>query len=234
MLSYNNIFNKDTLNIFTDASIGSLKNNNEVEKIGCYGYILREENISKCYIERCATNNSSEIKAVYMGIYAALQFKDKYKTINLFSDSIVCINGLRSWIFNWVNNNNILYNSSKVPVANQNTFLAIVRLILINNFHINLYHVKGHVNLQSPISINRAMDVFTRMNNVSGVDCNLISEICKYNDKIDVLTRDVLDHFIKNNEDKIDLVRKKENILNYNSYELLRLKSLYEQLINRC
>ena len=124
--------NSNTLNIFTDASIKQVGQ----ETVGCAGAfcvagkdrtIINQTN----RILRYATNNSSEITAVKLGIDLAIDYRNDFDTINLFSDSKICIYGLREWIFNWIDNmsNGVLYNSSNTEVANQEMFKKIINLI---------------------------------------------------------------------------------------------------------
>lgn len=205
MLHYSDIFNPDTLNIFTDASIKKIDN----ETLGCPGAVCvithnnghNEYNDildMAYYIERYATNNSSEIKAISLGITKALQYRHRFKTINLFSDSRICIQGLREWIFNWVNciNNNMMCNSSGEPVANQNTFASIVHTILANDLKINFYHQKGHVSINSKNSVDKAMKVFYDVNRLD-IGIELMVILSNYNNFVDKITGDNLEEYTR-------------------------------------
>jgi ribonuclease HI len=167
-MEYEDIFNDYTLNIFTDASILQLPG----EHIGCPGVILAMTKYGKQYeipydykILRNSTNNESEITAILMGVYAGLKLRNEFRTINLFSDSRICIQGLKYWIFNWVNNirDNKIISSSHKEVANQQIILQIIYTIIENNLRINLYHQKGHVTLDSDSQEN-AKKVFKETN----------------------------------------------------------------------
>lgn len=200
MLHYSDIFNPDTLNIFTDASIKKISD----ETLGCPGAVcvITYQNGSNdvldmsYYVERYATNNSSEIKAISLGIAKALQYRHRFKNINLFSDSRICIQGLREWIFNWVNciNNNVMCNSSGEPVANQNTFASIVHTILSNNLRINFYHQKGHVSINSKSSVDKAMKVFYDVNRLD-IGTELMVILSNYNNLVDKVTGDNLEEY---------------------------------------
>lgn len=201
-LKYNDIFNKDTLNIFTDASIVKVSE----ETIGCPGVVMvamNEQNMLEVihtqeFIVNHSTNNDSEIRAIHAGILCGLGYINKFKNINLFSDSNICIQGLKDWIFNWINciNNNIMYSSSGMPVANQEVFLAIVNTIVNSNFKINLYHQKGHVNINNKSSLIKAKNSMLRSNKLDDIDMDLIIQLSVYNDMVDLLTKDLLKNYI--------------------------------------
>ena len=200
-------YSSDTLNIFTDASIKKY----DLETIGCPGAIaVVEGNVidEKIDILRHTTNNNSEITAIYYGILLAIKYKDKYKNINLFSDSKICIFGLREWIFNWINSiddisNNIedytekynpyiLIGSSNCPVKNQSEINLIIQTILRNNLNIRLFHQRGHVSLKSHDSLNEARSVFCKNNNIDFIELPIIINLSTYNNMIDNITREML------------------------------------------
>lgn len=197
------IFNSNTINIFTDASIKKVKEFKE--EIGCPGYIItykKNNDIIKiiesdCNIIRQSTNNESEITAIYMGIMAALKYKDKIKHINLFSDSKICIYGLTQWIYKWYNNqqNGRFISSNGGYVKNQDIIINIINTICNNNLSINLYHQKGHVNIKDRYSVENAIKVFHESNNIK-TSYSLMHILSKYNDYIDVLTGNVLERNI--------------------------------------
>lgn len=202
MLQYKDIFNPETLNIFTDASIKKIGD----ETLGCPGvvcvitYYNGSNDIldTAYYVERYATNNSSEIKAISLGVAKALQYRHRFKTINLFSDSRICIQGLREWIFNWVNciNNGMMCSSSGEPVANQNTFASIVHTILANDLKINFYHQKGHVSINSKSSVDKAMKVFYDVNRLD-IGMELMVILSNYNNFVDKITGDNLEEYTR-------------------------------------
>lgn len=197
-LVYENIFNPNTINIFTDASIFKTPKG---ETIGCSGALVvytpiaRADHVvdSKYQILRQSTNNESEITAIWLGFLCALQYRKPNTTINLFSDSKICIYGLRVWIYNWMKNknNDTLLSSSGMEVANQNIILRIINTICENELQINLFHQKGHVELFKEKSINNAIKVFNESNNFE-CDYNLMYNLSKYNDMIDNSTRNIL------------------------------------------
>lgn len=192
MIKYKNVFNNNTLNIFTDASV--YKNGNEI--IGAPGMIAVFGNNCEEFIDmrilRNSTNNESELYAVYLAIQYALKCKKDFEVINIFSDSQFAIFGLREWIFNWVNGikQDRLYNSSHKLVANQQLFMNIIYTILLNDLEINLYHNRGHF---KPSQIKSFIELFTKHNFLNDfIDRETALAIMKYNDKIDNYTRATL------------------------------------------
>lgn len=179
------------LNIFTDASITKTIHN---ETIGCPGAICFEnKNLAKFDISRDSTNNISEITAVKLGIELALENRDKFDIVNIWSDSQWSIFGLTKWIRSWTNNsmNYILYNSSGEEVKNQHIFLSIIKLIVDNNLRVNFYHIKGHVDPNNIKSVNHAVDVFYKSNNMR-ISREKIHHAIIMNNLIDNETRKIL------------------------------------------
>lgn len=187
-----------TANIFCDASI------NLDTKTACSGTIITNEDATIEFYEflvkqHPATNNSSEIMAVLIGIQTALMMRrtnPEYQYFNLFSDSKLCIYGLREWVFMWANrqdeNGNIL-GTSREPVANQEYFKNIVRLIVDFDLNVHFYHQKGHCNVTS-IGRQKARDFFIGSNygicpEILGIRTDQIIEM---NKKVDRDTRSVL------------------------------------------
>ena len=206
MLMYDDIFNDRTLNIFTDASMTKIGN----ETIGCHGIIAvttntilerhifsSSNNLHRLGITRYSTNNDSELRGILQGIFFALEYRNNFEIINLFSDSMISIMGLKVWLNNWIKNtrNGIMYSTSG-EVLNQELIKDIIFTILNNNLSINLFHQKGHVNSKN---IERAKQTFIRTNELNcDVDMKLIEIISNYNDIIDNKTRENLKWYMDN------------------------------------
>ena len=191
-------FNESSVNIFTDGSI--YKSNTTGETIGCAGAITVQPNgiqdIYDSQILRNSTNNHCEIYSIYLGIRSILvnDLHNKYKVINLFSDSKICILGLREWIFNWItkiNSHGMMISSSGKEVANQELFSTIAQMIVQNNIFINLYHQKGHINVNKYKDVAIAISTFEVSNRIR-IDNSIARNISKYNDLIDVYTGQIL------------------------------------------
>lgn len=150
-----------------------------------------------------ATNNSSEILAIYSAIVRALNIQKNYgnKTLfRIFSDSKISIYGLRDWIQRWINNideNGILMSSSGQPVANQQRYIQIFNMIAMNSLNVRFYHQRGHVN-DGRVSLADARASFIRANKITperlGYDIETLS---KHNDTIDRLTRNTVKEYLK-------------------------------------
>lgn len=190
-----NIIDPKILNIFCD---GSIKDFNGTT-IGCAGAIGFSGNENVCwYFDTvpAATNNITELVAIYCALNLAKSHKQLYKTINIFSDSKLCVFSLLQWFEGWflnANNNGVLYNTSGEEVKNQEYIKCLIKYIVENDLVINLYHQKGHVSLQSKDSFENARFVFMVSNRLSISDQQL-KYISKYNDLIDRKTKAHLEY----------------------------------------
>lgn len=200
------IFGTDVLNIFCDASIKT----QDGVTYGCPGSIAvyRDKVIDyKSTILVKSTNNESEIYAIMLATQQAIQFKDQYKRINIFSDSMISVRGVREWMVSWVKNqkNGVLMSSSGV-VANQQLFLHVVNLILTYLDEYYLYHIDGHVS-DTESGIFKAMIDFAKFNkiNIGPVETQFL---CQYNNLIDNTTRGELEA-----TDLSNLVRLQQGII---------------------
>ncbi len=154
MLSLDEMFHyfvsDDVLNIFTDASIKRIRKENSF--VGCPGmvsYIGYQELSKRLQLLNFSTNNESEIRAIQMAveyIYECIHLYPFIKRINIFSDSRICVYGLREWYKNWFSNikNGELYGSSG-KVKNQKYFIFIIKAIEQLGIPINIYHLRGHM-----------------------------------------------------------------------------------------
>ena len=182
--------------IYTDASIDLNK------RIGCSGALVvnrkRNEIVKSIFgVKFNATNNMSEIIAIWLGIYQAIELLYTEQTpfhINLFSDSQISLFGLREWIYGWINNRkgNSMIGSSGT-VSNQEWFRDCYHAILSSGIKMKLFHQKGHINLNSSKSIYEADKVF-RTSNVNslrmiGLTPQIVST---YNNLVDEETRKIV------------------------------------------
>lgn len=221
MIKYEDIFNDNTLNIFTDASM--LNNNNEA--IGAPGYIAVIGNHAvheDIRILRNSSNSESELYAIYIAIQYAIINKNKVKVINVFSDSQFAIFGLREWIFNWINTirNDTIYNSAKKEVAHQSIFMNIIYTIIQYDLRVSFYHNRGHFSLNQ---IDKFINLFTKHNQLNDyIDRQTAESIIYYNDKIDNDTRDILIEESKHLPQKLEMLQYvPRNDLDLNYYKKL-------------
>ena len=189
-------YNDNTINIFSDASIiGRTK-----KFTGCYGVIaVVEDNIidQRYRIVSNTTNNDSEIKGIRAAFDIAMKYKDIYPYINIFSDSLISINGIRKYIYDWKLNpsDGMLYNKSNKKVANQAIFIenyTILKELEESSSIISLYHQPAHVD-NNYNSLIKAADSFKKSNTIIGnIDLNFIRYICTWNNYVDNTSRSIL------------------------------------------
>ena len=199
MIKLEHLINAESITIFTDASISI---NRDGTYYGCPGYVVVSADgiIDSNYIViDNTTSNNSEIKAIRMGVMAANKFKDRYKYIRLFSDSQLCIFGLRDRFYSWFDNINKgkLCGYNNKPIANQEIFIEIANYIVNNDLHIEFYHQKGHISLTNPGQLETAKDDFIKFNKInSDVDIELIKTISYYNNMVDQTSREFLNKIL--------------------------------------
>lgn len=196
MLLKRHMFNSQTVNIFTDASLKSIHGRVSV----CPGYslyigdILVEQDFT---ILRDATVNQGELHAITMGIMAANRYR-QFEHINLFSDSQTSIYAIRDRIFKWIqntNNGNLIGTTGSI--SNQDYIMTIIYYILETTLRINLFHVKGHIKEHDYYELQRAKSVFLRSNLVNdNIDDEFIRQVCIGNNQIDRYTGLMLDMYI--------------------------------------
>ena len=182
--------------IYTDASIDLEK------KIGCAGALVvdrrKDEIIRSIYgVRYNATNNMSEIIAIWLGIYQAIGLLGTESVpfhVNLFSDSQISLFGMREWIYGWIKNRkgNTMVASSGV-VANQEWFRDSYHAILGSGIKMKMFHQKGHVNEESSKSLFEADRTF-RNSNVNSLRMigSTPQTISKYNNIVDNETRAIV------------------------------------------
>lgn len=188
-----NLFNINTLNIFTDASVKSKDDGDFISCAGAVCVITKNDGNTEVIEQQYmvldnATNNRGEVYAVYMGVLLALKYRYQFQKINIISDSQFAIYGLTKWIYNWKANakNDILKNASGKEVANQDLFKMIINTIICNQLYVNFFHQKGHAN--EPSKMEKARSTFYVSNGIILNDFELQS-ICYYNDMVDIFTR---------------------------------------------
>lgn len=203
--------NKNTLNIFCDASIENLDNG---KFRGCYGAlaVYGDQPIDEIYkVCNNTSNNDAEIKAIRSAIILAAKYKTRFQNINILSDSQISIYGIRDRIFNWRMINETLYGSSNNPIANQSIFLEIVNIIVSKQLRIKFYHQKGHVS-SSIKSRFHAKEVFMRSNSIDSVSDDLIKYISYWNNVVDNESRTLLYnlYLINSNNEPINFIASNE------------------------
>lgn len=199
VLDANNIAFKNALNIFTDASVINKTisipayvaiDGIEYNEIGPFGKALAN-----------STNNEGEVYAIKMAlepctnsrILRLMERKYGGRYINIFSDSKITVYGLREWYTSWVKNmrDGILISSSGQPVANQQVYISIIKMICYYGLQVNFYHVSGHVNYSNKQEIFKSMEDFKKFNYGISITPQFATELAILNDRIDKFSRTV-------------------------------------------
>lgn len=195
----------NAINCFTDASITVDKDN---KYIASSGYcIVKDGQIleSKNKILYDATNSYGELFAVLMGIMALEKYVNPGIQLNLFSDSRISIMGLREWIFKWIQNYKNssgclgLISYSGTEIANQELYTLIVNHIISKNMAVGLYHILGHINSENDKKLHKARTYFNKTN-MARISDDEISEMCYYNNFVDIMTRNNLKDVVYSQE----------------------------------
>lgn len=186
------------LNIYCDASMTQI----DGIPYGCPGAVaeqyIKEEDRSiirqnSVLILSNATNNQAEIYAILIGVTLAINLKSEFDAVRIISDSRISVEGLRNWIYSWVQNskNGVLMSSSGQPVANQQLFLYVFYSILQNLTRCSLCHIDGHRREYNANDVTKTLANFRKTNNII-VDEPTIRRYIRYNNLVDNLTRNIL------------------------------------------
>lgn len=195
----------NALNCFTDAS--TTKGSDGVIS-SCAGYVLTYHGEVIDRGERIlynSTNNEGELYAILMGIKALLSYSYMDKFLNLFSDSRISIEGLRSWCINWCKNqdeNGVLYGTNGREVANQQIIKYIIHTIYYSQIHMQLFCQLGHINPVKVQDMTKSIAYFLNCNGVKISD-DIAVQISGFNNMVDENTRNMLAHAIKKNHGKL-------------------------------
>ena len=207
-IKINQFHNENTINIFSDASITGKPG----KFTGCYGVVavVGDNIIDQTYkIVSHTTNNNSEIKGIRAALDIAMKYKDIYPYINIFSDSLISINGIRDYINKWIINpqNGMLYSRTNKMVANQEIFIEnyrILKELQLSSSIITLYHQAAHID-NNYNSLLKAADSFKKSNLIKGkIDLNFIRYICTWNNYVDTTSRSMLKRNKMNDMEYVD------------------------------
>lgn len=206
-----NILNNiEGFDVFTDASAAT--NTIWTSSLPCRTYYVSapgaaiyDENFniidSTINVFHNYTVNQAEAKAIYYGLLLGYRHANPDEVINIFSDSKISVEGLRNWIFSWMERfyrtnpeDGILIGSDgRSPVLNQTIFLGIIDTILQMNRPVRFYHIRGHMKVNSFSDRVKFQRSFVKENNIG---CKLSESFISYcirgNDIIDKMTRSCL------------------------------------------
>ena len=195
----------NALNCFTDAS--TTKGSDGIVS-SCAGYVLTYHGEVIDRGERIlynSTNNEGELYAILMGVKALLSYSYMDTFLNLFSDSRISIEGLRSWCINWSKSqdkNGILYGTNGKEVANQKIIKYIIHTIYYSKIHMQLFCQLGHINPCKVDDMTRSISYFLNCNGVK-ISNDIAVQISGFNNMVDNNTRKYLAHSLKKNHGKL-------------------------------
>lgn len=131
--------------VFTDGSC--------IRDVCGYGVRIHCEGMSIIYNKHGKiknekqTNQVAELYAIYKGLKCLFLLKILCKKIEIYTDSMYCINSLTCWAKIWKKNNWLT--SCGKPVQNLNLIKKIEKTIKKFNCPIEFFHVKAHTKYQT-------------------------------------------------------------------------------------
>lgn len=191
MLKKINLFNKESVCIFTDASLYKKDGIVYICSGACVyvGDLLIDQTYE---ILPNHTIQQGELYAILLGVLEAVKYKDYFRYIRLFSDSLTSILALKERIFKWVCNKDSLGNLRGYDnnvISNQDYIMHIINTILMYNIRIELYHTKGHIKPYDNDDLLYAKEVFAKSNQIyQDIDLELIRAVTIGNNQVDRYT----------------------------------------------
>lgn len=197
------LFNKDSICIFIDSSFKQEKDSTKPFYPGttapAYCVYNGDQLIEQGFhILHNSTSQQGELYAMLLGVMASYKYRN-YKHIRLFSDNQNAVFSIREWIFNWVRDTNagkkVLGEGGRIN--NQQYIMDIIYTIISNNIFIELYHVKGHVNIRDYKSVMYSKGLFLRSQPfISHVDDATILQLAMGNNTVDEYSTVMLRSYI--------------------------------------
>lgn len=192
MTTKQDLFNQDSICIFTDSSFKKYLNNAYGESVGItapaycvyHGDVCIEQGFE---ILHGTTSQQGELYAMLLGVMASCRYS-QFPHIRIFADNQNAVFSVREWIFDWVrktkDGRSLLGEDGRIK--NQPYIMDIIYTILANNIYLELYHVKGHVNIKSYEDVRYSKQLFQRSNPFVGhVDDALIYMLAMGNNTVD-------------------------------------------------
>lgn len=200
----------ERIRIFTDG--GAFRKDNKKSKTPMFDSvssyrIYKDDTLlnQKQEVHIDKTNNYAEIYSIATALENVQEYLETAKpeefTIELFSDSELCVKSLNIWIFNWIkkaDENGTFYNSTGVEVANQE---LIKRAFKVKKKYFKvttIYHINSHVQASELKSLYKK---FLKYNK-----CKMKYEDFTFaylqNNNCDKVIKPVYTEFIKNNLSK--------------------------------
>lgn len=182
--------NNETLNIFSDASfIDKFYKDGTNKGKGCYcciavcGDQIIEQQV---VISSHTTVPESELKGIRKALSFANQYKDQYRFINIFSDSLYSVNAINRYSRDCMKYSDDTANINLII----ETYHLYKELLDHPNCLVTIYHQSGHIATSKLNSVKEAGAKFMRFNNFRGQnDLNFIRYISTYNNMVDEISR---------------------------------------------
>lgn len=231
MIRKRDLFNHNSLCIFTDSAFRTIKG----KKYACAGACIYENDllIDQHYtILKNSTSQHGELYAIYLGLRLCLRYMDRYKSVKLFSDSLIAILAIRERIFAWMSNirEGQMIGSQNTPILNQTLILSIVDMILLYDISIELYHVKGHINFRDQFDIEESKESFKKFNYIcDDIEDSLIRQIAIGNNQIDRYLDYMIKYEIETNEPEDVELNNCVAIAGYHKFDSKKYKKLIGQ-----
>lgn len=236
-MNKSSLFNSKSICIFTDSSFRQNENCSKGQAIGTAAPAVCIYQNDTCVeqtfqIINNVTSQQGELYALLLGVIASYKYK-LFPNIRIFSDNQTSVFALRRRIFKWMaetaKGNPMLGDSGKIK--NQSLIMAIVYTILANNTALELFHVKGHVKINSPNSMEEATRMFKTSNPFVGkkISADLIRQIAIGNDTVDRYSTLMLENYLE--KSKYDIPKAVNSIsFSYAPFDVQRYASL---ILNR-
>lgn len=211
----NMIHNRESLNLFSDASMRKLKKYEQGNIMaGCYGSVAvnGDRIIEELYRENTfSTVPAAELRGIRCSLQLAIKYRPYFRVFNIFSDSLYSVHAIRDYYMDWRWNQNKecftynkMHHKSKKPIENQELIFECMQLVseIKKTNLINIIHMKGHIISQEDLV--PAMDALKTCNGYHGlVSYSVMRYISSYNNYIDNRTRDIV-HRININKEYCD------------------------------
>ena len=110
-------------------------------------------------------NSYGELYAIYLilkKIYKLANQTDSHINLILYSDSAYVVQSINDWIPHWKCKN--WRNSTGKEVAHKHLFEQIDSLLSSECLDVIIYHISGHINMNKPKDIEKALKRFKRFN----------------------------------------------------------------------
>lgn len=144
------------------------------------------------------TNNFSELYAILLALIDLGEhlsdrfFKRVKQEIEIYSDSILCVNTFNKWWKSWWKNagkdfDRTWYSSAGTEVANQPVIKAIIKTFIMNEkYDIHFFHISSHVDILKSKEVKKAKEIYEK-NNKCKIDVEHLEDLLIANNLCDRL-----------------------------------------------